>query len=354
MDSVGKANKEKDLRFELIRCIAMLFVLAVHNKPNLFVEDSFLGELEESTFRACNGLFFMLSGRFALSSDFDSLREIKSFYWKRFSALLPPFIIFGTLNTLMDLIRGEESWNFAVFVKASLKGLMGEWSGTHLWFMFTMIGFILIAPIIGKALQSFKDEVLTFFMIMIFIWIALIVFLDKDFGYKFAYSNIFYGWLFFFVLGYYENRVLQKSKHRKVFAICGLIALVANVILIKLPDTWYISGGHDLSPIYICYVFGLYIFLKDLNIAKASGVVKKAVLFLSAQSYVIYLSHRIPHKLLADFNISSNRVISSITNFILMFTGTLVISVLFNLGFKKVKSFLLAKNPYRQDAAIKE
>ncbi len=293
---------KRDLRYDLLRIIAMFFMIGVHSKPELYLEGTLSEKIVLAALFSCNGLFFMLSGRFALAAKTDGPKEILSFYWKRFATLIPPFIVANFIVCATDMYLEGMPFNFVLWLKMSIRGLIGENNGGYLWFMYTLIVFIIIAPFLGRMLQKITDSEFSLLMLMGLLWGVFEIYINET-KYYFGYSGfVFWGWIFYFMLGYYEYRVIEKSRNMQIFVmIAGIICFIAEVLLAQFcPE--YSRNIYDLAPIYIVWVLGLYVFIKNIAISRTPKAIQGIISSLASVSYLVYLIHRVPHKLLRGIN----------------------------------------------------
>lgn len=329
-------TKKREIGYDVVRCIAMLFVIALHTNPKPYQNGTIGQELFLSVFYACNGLFFMLSGRFALAEKLDGVKDILHFYKRKLFTLFIPFVFFAFLTYLTDLYRSGESFTLWMYLKGALRGVLGELSGGYLWFMFALIGFTISAPFLGKMVRSMSDSELHLLAAVGLIWEILSVYLGKNAGLGFAYSGwILSGWLYYYYLGYYVYRVLEKSPRKKFLMLAGLAAFIINGLWTwKMP--LYSYNAHDLSPLYTIFIAGFYLFLHSAKI-KAESLFGKIILWVAAQSYFVYLIHRIILKLwLNHASWFASKGLNYLAHYIVCVVCSVFVAFLFNLIYKPV------------------
>lgn len=131
--------------YDLVRVVAMVFVVAVHS---LMVVDTSVraGVITEvagqSLFFTANALFFLLSGRFNLRDVPDG--KLDDFYLKKFRGVILPALVIFFVRALYDLRVDPVSLRHVVgyFVRGSL----GQYSGIEYWFIFSLAKLLLAAP----------------------------------------------------------------------------------------------------------------------------------------------------------------------------------------------------------------
>ena len=329
-------DKKRELGYDFVRVIAMLFVIALHTNPKPYANGSIWQELFLSVFFACNGLFFMLSGRFALSKKLSGVKEILNFYKRKLFSLFIPLVFFGFLYCLVGLYKSGEPFAAGVFFGSALKGLLSDYSDSYLWFMFVLVGLTLSAPFLGRLFQHMTDNELHLLAAIGLIWEILSVYLGKNTGLGFGYSNWFLnGWPFYYFLGYYAYRVLEKSSKKKLLILIGMIAFVVNALWTwKMP--LYSYNAHDLAPLYTVFVVGFYLLLGSAKI-NGEGAFGKIVRWIAAQSYFVYLLHRILLKLwINDLSVFAGKLPNYLIHYLICVICSLVIAFLLNLAYRPV------------------
>jgi len=65
---------KRNINCDLMRVVSMLFVIAIHVERS-FIKVSFLETVLSTILYTCNGMFFMLSGRFTLKKEFSCAED---------------------------------------------------------------------------------------------------------------------------------------------------------------------------------------------------------------------------------------------------------------------------------------
>lgn len=327
-------ESKREIGYDVVRVIAMLFVIALHTNPKPYQNGSFGQELFLSVFYACNGLFFMLSGRFALSVKLDGAKAILGFYKQKFFSLIIPLLFFGTLFYLSDLLQNGASLSFGAFLEGLLRGFLKDFNESYLWFMFALIGMTLAAPFLGRMVQHMRDSELHLLAAIGLIWEIFSVWIGKNAGLGFAYNSWFLlGFTYYYFLGYYVYRTLEHASYKKIVMAAGLIAFILNAVWTwKMPLHSY--NAHDLSPLYTVYVVGLYLLL--CSIRQGSGFAK-FLSWIAAQSYFVYLLHYILLKLwINQLDLFSNATANYLVHYLICAVSSILLAFLLNLAYKPV------------------
>lgn len=167
-------EKERVVFADYLRVLACFLVMLVHAAENFYAADAsgLAGNVsmlanEANRFwvtfydgfvgRTCVPVFMVISSY--LLVPMKAGVSMTDFYRKRFRRILPPFIAFMFVYTLLPLAWGGMTWEQS---KADLMLLPWNFPSMagHLWFMYPLIGLYLIIPVVSPWLEkaSAKDE----------------------------------------------------------------------------------------------------------------------------------------------------------------------------------------------------
>lgn len=232
---------------DYIRVIACFMVMLVHASENFYgADDSGLaGNVsmlanESNRFwvafydgtigRTCVPLFMIVSA-FLLVPMKEEL-TMHTFYRRRFTKILPPFIIFALLYTFLPVTYGVYGMDAALDNLLMLPFNFPPMGG-HLWFMYPLISLYLIIPVVSPWLrQASAREERTF--IYLFAFTTLIPWLHRFVSSELwgecfwnGFTMFWYcsGYLGYLVLAHYIRVHLNwnRSKRLRIGAICFLI-----------------------------------------------------------------------------------------------------------------------------------
>ena len=215
-------DNKRNVSFDILRIIACIMVIMIHApRPNSGL--SALTCTSISLFCApCMGLFFLISGALLLpvkESYFTFLR-------RRLNKILFPTIFF--ILFYICILPPPEGYSVVYVVKTILSIPFSPQGHGVLWFMYTLIGLYLIAPIISPFLQQASKQELQFILALWAItlcWPLLSIALSvetSNTGMLFYFS----GYLGYFVLGYYLNRFPIKLKGITLLVLFSLSPII--------------------------------------------------------------------------------------------------------------------------------
>lgn len=214
--------KERIYALDWIRVLACLMVIFVHspmpieNNPNgtFLVMNSYLTA-------PCIGLFFMVSGALLMPVKMNTREFLKKRFMK---VCIPAFIwsIFYVILTQNSLVG---------FVKAFLSIPFSAQGTGVLWFIYTLMGLYLLAPILSRWLEKTTKKELEFYL---FLWLIYMCYplLKGFFTINDSNTGILYyfsGYAGYFLMGYYVNKYYQSIRI-KFLLLPVMISLAAPLV----------------------------------------------------------------------------------------------------------------------------
>lgn len=321
-------QKERIYALDWIRLLACLMVIFMHAPlPSDGANGVFL--LANSYFTApCIGLFFMVSGALLLPVKMPT----KVFLQKRFLKVCIPTFIWSIFYLLL-------SWNSAERFVQHVLSIPFSAQGTGiLWFMYTLMGLYLLAPILSKWLDGTSKKELEFYLFLWFITLCyslLKVYLeinDTNTGIFYYFS----GYAGYFLLGYYVNR-FYKNIRIKYLLLPVFLSLAAPIICKVLQ--WQV----DFYQVF--WYLSIFVLVQCLTwfivICKCSGrsnKLNKKAETISNLSFGVYLVHIFFMRSM----IWKWDWILSIQNYIIQTCTVFVLTLIFSLVF----CYLISLSPF--------
>ncbi|MBQ8996045.1 MAG: acyltransferase [Oscillospiraceae bacterium] len=272
-------EKSRQVKYDLIRAVAMVFVVLLHLLGHIQAETGTVKwwgkEAAMLLTSSCNGLFFLISGRFNLNRK--STNDIGRFYRKRAVTILIPFFISSLICFVVEDRANGANRNY-------LRSLITEFPGTQYWFVYFLAGLLFWAPFFASMMAELplrKKLILTAGVLAFqTVFVAL-----KDMGIYPGYELPLTGWALFFLVGSFADSIPDIWKKRVI--LLGALSYCLSVLQSGfLPQAS--SGLQDLSPRYFLTVLALYYGLQRVRIAPKA---EKAVTWFAGYSYYVYLFH---------------------------------------------------------------
>lgn len=281
--------KQRDNTLDIIRLLACIMVVMMHSPlPTSDANGPFLASMSFFT-APCIGLFFMVSGALLLPIKTDYF----TFLRHRFGKIAVPTIVWSLIYIALRLYYSESEINVLQSVASIPFSPQGE---GVLWFMYTLCGLYLLAPILSGWLEQARKREIQFVLIL---WAVTLCFPllrlwfsinDSDTGPLYYFG----GYAGYFLLGYYLKRFPDSIS----VWICGAIALLGTVLLFATKKYglnidfysvfWYLSiFVAALCATYWLTIYKLRSHLTSNRLNANTGV----LCLISNLSFGIYLVH---------------------------------------------------------------
>lgn len=235
-------------------------------------------------FGLCNALYFVLSGKFALSSRFETKEDIFYYYKNKAIKLMVPIVIMMFIRTLYDFRHELGPHIFSAFCE----NIWGTYSSTEYWFLYALVGNILLAPFIGKALQSLDDSAFLILIGIGFIFNTLSS-IGATINAAFTWTFPLMSWSIFFYLGYGIEKIINTNRYRLLSYALALASVF--IIVFTLEKNIYLANIGDLSPLYFFEICGAYIFLSRIYTKSHGKLLDNIVRVSGKYSFPAYMFH---------------------------------------------------------------
>ncbi len=315
---------QREHSLDIIRILACLMVIAMHAPmPNGNAIGIFNAAL--SYYNApCIGLFFMVSGALLLPIKSNGIDFLK----KRFAKIIGPTIFWSVFYIICKCISsgttdGVIKSIFSLPFSAQGHGVM--------WFMYTLAGLYLIAPIISAWLVRASKREIEIYLIL---WLITTCYpiLQQILYIEVSNIGILYylsGFAGYFLLGYYLKKYPKAIPNivlipaAIIAAIAPIICKIAGIEVNMYEIFWYLS-------VFVATLVTTIFSLIYNNIP--SNFNGEGILTISNLSFGIYLTHIFVMRYVlwkCNFIINiDSYIIQTIVIIILTFIGSLGLSYL--------------------------
>ena len=210
---------------DLLRCLAMVLVVSLHTIAPI------LGDVElyqTGVWRLCMGLdtinrmgvplFFMLSG--CLILNHSATRSIGSFYQKHLLRLLVPLIVWnGIYGIWYEWRSGGEIAGIEI-----LKAQVRQGVSSHMWFVYVLLGFYLLAPFLYRAVVECTDGQLLILLAVVLFYPTFCPILNAILPVDFyLFGPIVEGCLGYVLMGCWLGRKQFSRRERMALYLLGLL-----------------------------------------------------------------------------------------------------------------------------------
>lgn len=286
----------RDTTYEKIRVLAMIFTIAGHCLSLIEIDtvsEQYLYYGLKPVIYTCNGLFFMLSGKFALATKCESFNDYYRYYTKKILTLVIPILFYMFLRSIYDNGPGLLQISFW---KTYIKNVLFDYSGTEYWFLYTIMGLILLAPFLNKMVSGLKKGEIYLFLSFCLLYNAITTY-GPYFHLSFSWNFIFGVWVFYFFLGYFLEKIIDTPKKENLIILMGILCLVITFIQ-EQGD--YIKHIHDLAPTYTFMVCAMFFLLKKEHHTKNHPSLDMFIIKCGRYSFAVYMVHNPVRNFLGD------------------------------------------------------
>lgn len=322
--------KPRDNTLDIIRLLACFMVVLMHSPlPSDNANGPFLAAMSYFT-APCIGLFFMVSGALLLPVKTDYF----TFLRQRFGKIAIPTVAWSLVYIALRLYYSQSEINVLQAVASIPFSAQGE---GVLWFMYTLCGLYLLAPILSGWLDQASRQEIQFVLIL---WSITLCYPLLRLWFSINSSNTgplyyFGGYAGYFLLGYY----LRHYPRRISAWFSGSVALAGAILLLATKKLGIETDFYNMFWYLSIFVAALCAFLwqgiqKSIIIHKISGT---GISLLSNLTFGIYMIHI----LIMRYWLWHQEWILGITNYILQ---TIVVTVL-TFTVSIALCYIIAKSP---------
>lgn len=271
--------KEKDVSIEIIRIIAMLFIVVCH----LFQElNSQILNYLAQFFNIGVFIFFFISGYLYGKKE---IKDIKNFYISRFKRIIVPMYVFVIIVILLNLfIRDFFKAKYIFIYLFDIQYIFGGLNGAeHLWFLTIIIICYLILPLMLRNRKFIKNikPILLGFVSIITIYLLSII------NSKLALVLVYY---MTFAIGFISRN--NKKEHKYLF----YLFIIFISVVIRLLSRSILDGTNIYDIIIVSYtqiVISISLFniinkfIEDKRIKRSNKLIE----YIDKISFYVYITH---------------------------------------------------------------
>ncbi len=294
---MSTATKERSSGIDLVKSLAILFVVCVHFSLNTRYYETpvaggnmLLQTVLRWLFVSCVPLFLLATGY--LSGSKTALRG----HYPKILRVLAPYLVISILCLVVNSIRypGQISLKGAVFEIFSFK------ADPYAWYVNMYLGLFLLAPFLSRMLESLDKKAYHVLFAVLVVIVLLPATFNPLFSYRESFSFFYFPdfWaslypLFYYAAGAYIRKFRPVVKPRRcLLAIAVLIALQTAVLMLAQPyvvNNWLLTtyGSVFIAPESVAIFLLLYrIEIKNAILRRLLSLVSSVTLELYLFSYL--------------------------------------------------------------------
>jgi len=250
------------------------------------MDESVAGKILSTFLLLCNGLFFMISGKFALGTCCKTGPDYWNYYLKRIGSIGIPVLVGMLLRSMYNVGCWVPDYFLSrEFLMEYIQNVLYNFSACEYWFLYELVGFLAAAPFVGKLLQqASRTELLWLLGVGIF-WNAASCYIPQmgfSFGWRFPLGE----WFVLFVLGYSIERILQTKRDENLLMMLGGISFAVSIVL---QESGWGAGANGMSPTYAITTAAVFTALKRLY--RPGKVADAVTIFVGTLTMPVYLLH---------------------------------------------------------------
>ncbi|MBR2240732.1 MAG: acyltransferase [Clostridia bacterium] len=302
-----KTNKNKLIYIEIMRILAIFFVIFNHTKENgfcMFVSENpeeiqFWIYLIPSVFcKFSVAIFFAISGAFILAKEDEPIKKV----WKdRVLKIIVVLILISSVYYIRNNGTNVQIDKFLISIYSSNVRV-------HLWYLYAYIAFLISSPFL-RAMVKNLDNKYFYYMIGIFLVFNAIVPIAEyliSYGKYKMNTNLTVSWLiekivFYPCIGYFLHNRIKLKNPKKWISIMWLVNIIG--ILISCYMTYYkghITGEFSAKTsqtFHECFTFinciSIFITIKYLfeKVEITNKYIRNIIFSIGSCTFGIYLIH---------------------------------------------------------------
>ena len=289
--------KKKIMYLDILRIIASIAVITIHvaaQNWKYYTVDTF----EWGAFNIFNSLsrwavpvFCMISG--SLFLDCDRKVKIKKIYSKNIPRMAIAFLVWSVVY--LFVIHDVSEMGIKEIIKTVCSG------GYHMWYIFLIIGFYAIVPILRKISDT-QEATLYFIFISIIVTFLVPAIISvpelkwlKPISNK-AFLNLTLGYTPYFFMGHYIVKYGLRKKFKRLIYLLGVVSFVlipAGTLIISQMKGKFYGALYEYNSLTVLFqTLFVFLIVKEIFEDKQfSARTEKFISALSRDSFGVYMFH---------------------------------------------------------------
>lgn len=313
------SSSQRVIYLDFLRVFATFSVIILHTAAQNWQEVD-VHSFEWNCFNTWDSIvrwtipvFVMISGALFLNPEREM--SIKKLYGKNILRIITAFLFWSAVYTLRVWYSNPQVQRIDLFTTF----MQGHY---HMWFLFMIVGLYIITPAVRRITSD--EKVMKYFLVISFIFTIAVSSIETLAGALLtiypenhwsvindaftsdinAMSVTFpYGYVFYFVLGYYLSKHDFSKRDRKIIYMLGvagfaLTILLTDFISVKLGKPTGTFYDNNSLNVFLESVV-IFVFFKYRKLP-ASGKTVQFITMLSNWSFGVYLIHALILEVLAN------------------------------------------------------
>lgn len=296
-----KKEQKREIFADLIRSIAIFFVIIIHTTSN-YLDATISGSnlsgynitlILNSITSIAVVLFFMISGCFLIKKN----SELDKKHFKKVLKRIYQLLFWSTIYLIF--LKFYRNWDIDLWY--SLKAQFFSSQVSHMWFMYPLLALYLLNPIVSKLYYSLNKKQLNYLLIVTFLIPLIIKTFIQYFNFvqmpQFAVGFSEFG---YFILGKYiydnyENLTKKiKIVYPILFTIIGIVLIVVyakiDIKTFGMTNKPFFDYSRFPVALYCVSFYTVFVCLKS-KLENIPDSIKKIINNIGKNSGGIYYIH---------------------------------------------------------------
>lgn len=287
--------KKRLANFELLRVIAMLFIVVIHTLDHGMV----LENLEPGGFQFC--FFYLIEAFCVVAVNLYVLisgyfLSVSKFRIKKLLLIVALTFIFSICIYLALALTKQVEFGMIDLIKSLFPIITGKY-----WFITCYVLLYLLSPFINILVKNLTQKHFIVFLVVLVIVFSVIptIFLFQDaFGTERGYSLLWFVCLY--LIGAYLHRYPINLKKGWLYYLGISLLVFASTFVFRFFEELILGKVISFTILYKYNSFtilasSIFLFLSFANMNLREGIFAKTICFISSSSLCVYLLHDEPN-----------------------------------------------------------
>ena len=280
----------RETGISLLRILATIAIILLHTCNTLTANpEQFRLSQEQTCFlRACYSMmgwgvptFMMITGWLMLNKE--RKLTLKALFAKYCRRILIALFLFGVPFSMLEMVVAEQTFRIGMLWEGILRVLNGS-SWGHLWYLYALIGFYLILPLLKLFTDYCSREVLRYLLIVIGVFTFLMPIIDA-LGFTLAFElPVVSEFVFYALLGCYLRQYGMRLTEKRLYACLLTAASLALIALLSCVD--WSAAGPLKTLLCIPLMLGVFSLVKKAKVQQTERLWR-----LDRLCFGVYLIH---------------------------------------------------------------
>ncbi|MBQ7052414.1 MAG: acyltransferase [Clostridia bacterium] len=332
---------KKRIDFEIMRIVAILFVLINHTGTNRFICTDIYNDgqnvFQYSVFlmltslaRIAVPLFFMISGALLIPKK-ESIKEIMQ---KRILKYLCIIVVFSGIQYFIDAYMYK---NVSVSIESFVEYISRMYAGPVVvpyWFLYSYISVLILLPFFRSMVTHMTSEQFHYLIVLHLIFVSCFQVFERIYSMdpiNVSLPLVCETSFFYFIIGYYlDLHVVRNAKKEGILGIIALVSVICSALLVyrevSQKNVFFDGSQYNYSSSLILFpVAFVFLWIKNHGQIKCKSI-NWFIQKMGRIAFPLYLLERVFDVLTFDVYFISNRYFPPIISWMIWVMASFVLA----------------------------